>query len=434
MSKERIAIMTNFDSLNTAYSLVSIVKDQIKMFKRYDHEVFLFTNSVFDHKYDDGIEPITSMPFIHLKDYKSVAELTPEHGEIAIPAIKEAVKKIIEDFKIDIVLTHDLIFTGWNMPYALAIQEISKEMKEDKEWKKIGWFHWVHSVPNIVNQDGQATPRDWWIMQNFLANHKIVFPNKVDLQRVAEAWRTNIGAVRHVPHIKDLRTWYDFSEETCEIIDEYPGIMESQIVQIYPASTDRIEAKGLIQILAIFANFKLRGASVCLVVANQNAKDREELIKRYRTIANGYNLTKDEFIFTSEIKTEYQPGISKRILRELQLCSNIFIYPTHEESFGLVGPEAAHAGCFMVLNKSLNVIAEVFEHQGLYADFGSFHNHVNIVDPSKYYAELADIISARMMNNEALTTRTLCRLKFNMDTLYHKYYAPILMERVLWKT
>jgi hypothetical protein len=149
-------------------------------------------------------------------------------------------------------------------------------------------------------------------------------------------------------------------------------------------------------------------------------------------------LEPDEFIFTSEWDEKYNTGIPKKMLRELLLCSNLFIFPTVEESFGLVGPEAALAGNFMVLNKSLYMMFEVYGNAGLYVDFGSHHN---IFDPKNvnpdmtwdaYLDQVASLILGRFVQNEGCLTRTYMRRIYNMDNLYLHYYEPIFNESKMW--
>ncbi|GAG48967.1 unnamed protein product, partial [marine sediment metagenome] len=90
-------------------------------------------------------------------------------------------------------------------------------------------------------------------------NHKIVFPNNTERLRVAEQFQGTIDDIRVVPHIKDLRTWYDFDKETLRFIDDFPGVMNADYVQVYPASTDRLGAKRVDAVAGIFGQLKSRG-------------------------------------------------------------------------------------------------------------------------------------------------------------------------------
>lgn len=417
----KIAILTNFQDFNPGYSLTGIVKDQCIMLKKYGHEVHVFTCESYNPSYGEPQAIIhNSIPFGHLVDYTTESELILEHKELAKKTADVLVKEFSE-VGIDFVFTHDLIFTGWNLPYALGIREASRRIPE------LRWLHWVHSVP--------SAGKDWWDINKYGLQHRIAFPNKTDKRRVAEQFKGLEEQVRVVPHIKDLRTWYEFSDETEQFINDYPGVMQADFVQVYPASTDRLSSKRVDVVLQIFSRLKGRGFSVCLVVANQWAtgKARKEDVTAYERLAEELRLEVGrEFIFTSEWKESLATGISHRMLRELQLCSNLFIFPTREESFGLVGPEAALGGAFMVLNKNLMMMAEIFGNNGIYFDFGSFDHNQNYDDVKKWYYDLGTIIIGRCLQNEGFCTRTWCRQMYNYDWLYINVYEPIFGESKLW--
>jgi hypothetical protein len=116
------------------------------------------------------------------------------------------------------------------------------------------------------------------------------------------------------------------------------------------------------------------------------------------------------------------------MIREVFLCSNLFIFPTREESFGLVVPEAALSGVYMVLNKSLHQQIEITKANCIYFDFGSFSHNVKMEDPDKLFHDIAFIIAGRMRQNESLKIKTFCRQQYNYDNLYRKYYLPTIQE------
>ncbi|GAG84067.1 unnamed protein product, partial [marine sediment metagenome] len=193
--------------------------------------------------------------------------------------------------------------------------------------------------------------------------------------------------------------------------------------------------KRLDAVAGIFGQLKKRGYSVFVAVANQWAtgKQRKDDVEKYYKIAESAGLIRgSEFEFTSEWDATYATGIPKKMIRELQLCSNLFIFPTREESFGLVGPEAALSGVFMCLNRSLNMMYEVFNHNGIYMDFGSHHNNFEPPDVQAYYNDLATVIIGRFGQNESIMTRSFCRQKYNYDSLYNDVYEPLLAESRTW--
>jgi glycosyltransferase involved in cell wall biosynthesis len=419
----KVALFTNFQDVNPGYSLTGIVLDQIKMLTRYGHYVDVLTSVNFNKKDLDKFptENVTVkhvVPFAHLVDYTSVNDVSAEHKLVAQNTAAMLRKELAD---VDYCLAHDIIFLGWNVPYALGVQQASPDLR------KVRWFHWIHSVPSSL--------RDWWNIRLYGTTHRLVFPNKTEKIRVAEQFRGSPRDVKIIPHIKDIRTWYEFGQDTCDFIDAYPKILTADIVEVLPASTDRLAAKGVQDVIGIFGHIKKRGFSVCLVVANQWAtgkQQKEDLQKYYKLAVQAGLELHEEFIFTSEWKEQVAIGIPRRMLRELFQCANLFIFPTREESFGLVVPEAALAGMYCVFNKSLSMMMEITGLNGIFFDFGSFHQQINITDMDGYYKDIATLILGRMAENEAIMLKTFMKRAYNYDTLYNKYYAPMFAESALW--
>jgi len=193
--------------------------------------------------------------------------------------------------------------------------------------------------------------------------------------------------------------------------------------------------------MTIFSNFKRLGRSVCLVIANQWAtgKQQRESVNQYIESCRDLQLIPDqEVIFTSRWKAgdnldkaPYGLGIPKRMLRELMQYSNLFIFPTIEESFGLVLPEAVLAGGVLpVLNRSLPMMQEVAGNKALYFEFGSFTHEHNIEDPDQYFDSVAKVILSRMNQDESVRVKTFMRQRYNWSSLYRNTYAPVMSEMV----
>lgn len=424
----RIAILTNFKEFHPGFSLTGIVRDQVTMLQRYGHEVSLFVAEEYSESnwpadLNCRIEKVVPRPVqAEQKDIpRSLKELSRDHKRVAMSFAK-ILEKNLQAF--DIVITHDFMLPNWHwLPYAIGLRMASESTRH------LRFLHWIHSVP--------WTKGNWWYIRFLGRNHRIIYPNETDRLRVADIYRGKPDSVRVIPHIKDLRTFYDFHPDTWEFIDRYPGVMNASIVQIYPASSDRLTAKRLKELIWIFKEFKQRNFSVCLVVANQmvNPAQQREDMEHYRNIARRNGLTDQEVIFTSEFEApKYETGLPKRILRELMQCMNLFIFPSREESFGLVLPEASlSSGCLTVCNGSLDMLREVAGCNGLFFQFGSYCRRFKPENEREYYKAMASVILARMKEDDGLQARTHFRRKLNMDYLYSHSYQPILEEaRQLW--
>ena len=428
MENEKFAILTNFMEFNPGYSLTGIAQDQCKMLQDKGHQVKLFVNSQysigdkdekqFTHDVSADLPPVElhrTIPFSHLIDYKSAKDVTDHHKDI-IKQTKDVLVEALKDVRY--VFSHDFLFTGWFLPYGMGMVEAAKELPNTY------FYHWIHSTPTAGS--------DWWNFSKWGGNHKIIFPNETEKIRVAESYRTVPANVECLHHIKDLRTWADFCTDSNDFIKEHPEVMSADIVKVYPMSSDRLGAKGLQAVIKIFEKFKNLGYSVCLVIANQWAtgRARKEDLETYLKFARNSGLIIDkEFIFTSEWNNEkYNTGIPKRMLRDLMACSNMFIFPTREESCGLVALEIAlSTSAIVVTNRSLTMLDEI--HGGLTDNFhfGSFHHNFSCDDMGKYYNDIALLIHSELRRNKAVCHRTFIRQQYNWDYLYQNEYLPLMI-------
>lgn len=426
----KVAIVTTFQKFDPWYSLTGIVKDQVRMLKEYGNDVFIIVNERFNGDesefQDPNVKLLKKLPFAHLKDYQNNDPLTEDHQLVA-EKTAQAMSEIIDEYGIETVFTHDIVFTGWNKVYAEGLKKLNGKTPG------VVWMHWVHSIPTRFS--------DWWIMAEYGPGHSIIYPNKTDIVRVAENYRTNTSNVKIIPHIKDIRIMFDFDDAACELIDTYPALMQADVVQVYPASSDRFDAKRVQEVMRIFGYIKSMGHSVCLLIANQWATTQQHYanLKEFYNLARSYGLEPGkDFIFSSLFARQdgtqpYKVGVPSKILSQLMMLSNLFIFPTREETFGLVLPEVSLAsGALCVLNRSLQMMSEVGGGNTLYFEFGSYtHNHT-VEDKDEYLRLVALIIMGRMQQNDGILTRTFMRKKYNYDNLYAKYYAPIMAEARLY--
>lgn len=420
----KVAVLTGFADFRPGFSLTGIVKDQCRMLLEYGHEVHLFVQERYDDAFSQdipaGVILHKVVPTFAQVDYDDLRRISTEHKKIA-KDFSDVLARDLAGF--EVAFTHDFFLTGWYAVFGLACQYATLRLPN------LRWFDWIHSIPKRRD--------NWWRADQLGSRHKIIYANKTDAVRAAEAFWSDLSCIRVIPHIKDLRTWYDFDDLTCRIIREYPGIMQADVVQVYPASADRLSTKGIEPIIRIFAGLKRMGLSVMLYVLDQWAtttRHREDAGK-YVELAKSLGLTEQEVVFNSSLEGgKYGIGLLKRNVRELQLCSNLFVFPTHCELFGLAAPEAALGGAFLVLNRSLYMQGEIFEHAPLSFDFGSYHAGFAPADNDwdSYCRALANVIAARMRDNESVITRTIVRQKYNYDALYNLTYAPMMEESKTW--
>ena len=65
-------------------------------------------------------------------------------------------------------------------------------------------------------------------------------------------------------------------------------------------------------------------------------------------------------------------------------------------------------------------------------DFGSYHRDFEPESWEFYLDAVASVLVQRLTENENVKTKSMTRRKLNMDSLYRKYYEPIMQESALW--
>lgn len=417
----KIALLTEFNQLNPGFSLTGIVVDQYKMLKRYGHDVTLFVAEPahYNDQYDaqwEGVEVTKAVPRGALVDYQSLQDVTDESKKLSGRIAQWLVNEMP---KYDIAITHDWVFVGWDAVYAAALMMTADDTRDTQ------FLHFIHSLP--------AGQRDWWVASAYGKNHKFITPSYANRDIVIREYRCSEEEVRVVPHIKDIRTWFDFCEDTCDFIDDYPAVLQAKCVCVYPASSDRLRAKQVQHVIGVMGAIKRRNGSACLVIANQWSQGERQRVEMpvMEELAQVCGLKPGvDFIWTSDFKKpKFDHGITRRMVRELMLCANLFVFPTKQESFGLVAPEAALCGNYLVLNKDLDVLSEIFSYRGKYFHFSSF---LRGFEPGEgwetYLDEVGGAILNRMQQEECIVTRTIARRTYNMDAIYLGYYEPLFLE------
>ena len=409
----RIGVMTAFSGMVEHYSLTSVVLDQIEMIRLGGHTPVLIALEDFnwaEAPADLEIRPY--LPFFHKIDYTSVRDLTTDHQQVVADA-ERAMLRACPD--LDCVFTHDLMFTGWNAPLALAVGLAAQQMT-------VPWFHWVHSVP--------SGRRDYWVLP---PRSKLIYPNYCDRIRCAESFGTWNESVLVVPHCKDPRRFLLTTPLAKKIITEY-DVLGADIIQTLPVAIDRIDHKGFDQIVGVFSGLKKLGKSVRLIVCNAwcNVDKHRQKVQQLKKICREQGLFDSEVIWTSLVDDcKHELGVTQEEVRDLMLVSNLFIYPTKSETFGLVVAEAAMTGQLLVLNASLPMMQEIAGHgNALYFHFGSHQQTANNSNWNAYYQDVAKIIVHRMEADESLRAKTWFRQKYRMEAIWGQLEGAILADRM----
>lgn len=407
----KIGVLTSFGSMMDYYSLTSVVRTQLKMIHAAGHEPVLMAQSDFHWpEKPDWCTIRTPIPTHTKVDYANAANISPEHQEL----VRQIEQNLVNDvMDLDAILTHDLIFTGWNVPIGLAVRRAAR--------KSGPWFHWVHSVP------GGA--RDYWILPE---NSVLVYPNATDRVRCAENFRTFPEKVLVIPHCCDVRDLHVKTELGERIISRY-DLLGADLVQVYPIPTDRAEAKGILDVIRMFGCFKRMGRSVKLVIPNAwcNIDPWRNKVRNIMQFANQQGLNRSEVIFTSEAYPEHEVGVPLSVISDLTLCANVFICPTQSETFGLSLAEAAMSGALLILNEDLPMMREIVGGAGnaVWARFSSSFMQTAHDDKDKYLMDIAKLALHAFNNSPSLRSTTYYRQNYRREAVWGALEGAILAAK-----
>jgi len=400
-----IGILTSFFNLDSAYSLCSVVKDELQSLVKNGHKTVLFVLPTFkdDALVPEGVEIRKIVPQLILEPYKELG--VPEHWKEDVKKTKEMFVKNMKD--IDFLICHDIFFIDTYLPYNIALREALPELK-------LNIFAWTHSAPS-------ARPE---LEDNPHANRytlpprtKLVYLNHEKANQLAEMYGAWLKDVRVIHNSRDPRTFWSLDPLVNQLIDKY-SLLEADIISIYPLSTPRmLTGKGLDKVIKLHSKLKELGYKTKLIVPNAhaNAEKEKRMIAQTQIWASERGIDHTELIFTSLEESKYEQGVSPKIVSDLFRLSNIFIFPTYSENCSLVLLEAMLAGNLLVLNKAVQSLSEFGGDNALYFDF-------NYQEPKEvnenYYLDLAKIVRSEFEINKSLQAKRKAFQSYNYDKIY----------------
>ena len=414
----KVGILTTFYKWSKAYSLTSVVENQLLALVKHGYDAVLFVHDNFqdDEKVPAGVEIRKVIPRFTLVDYGAGTEIHPDFDK-QVEIITKALDKNMQD--IEVAITHDWIFQGWFLIYNVAMRKARGSLK-------CKWLHWIHSAPSPRPE--VKYPND--CRYKIMPNSKLIYLNHYDALRLAEMYTGTLDDVRVVNNPLDPRSFYKLNPLVEKLIDKY-SLLDADVIDVYPISSTRFDGKKPEKVIRILAEIKKQGRSVRFICCNAhaNADKEKEAIEELSLFAIEQGLTREEVIFTSLEGEEYELGIDNSAVRDFFLLSNLFIFPTLSENCPLILLEAAMSKNLLVLNQSFPALRDFFRENALYFKFGSLLENVSYDDDNKFYSDVAQIIIGELNKNKPLNAFKELKQKFNMDYIFKHQLEPLFYEQ-----
>lgn len=401
-----LILMTAFSDFAPSYSLVSVVLDQARAGVLAGYRVVITGMSNLARP----TELIESDPLLRQVEFVGLVPVVnwkeDEATDEDVETVTNAIVPFLREFTSPIVITHDLIFQTWYLAWAKAIHTTVNDL--------IGpiWYHQMHSSVGARPAEEVAQWR-----ASIPDGHGLVVPNFSDVEHMRRYYQHE-GEVVVLPNIRDFRSFLGLSPRARYIADTYAPHM-ADVVQVYPVSMPRAQAKGLDKVIKTFAAIKAMGRSVCLIVAEAHAtgdgaKGSRAMIEEAR--AAGLEVGK-EYIATSQVfPKQAAVGMASQDVRGLMQMANVFLFPSVSEACGLVMLEAAATGSLLVLNQSVPQLQDFISPDGaLWVDWGGARQDG---DPREDHVAqvVAQAVARELASNRALVARKRA-MKWSLEGL-----------------
>jgi hypothetical protein len=425
----KVALLTMFNGLNSTYSLVNVVAEQLRMMLDEGMEVKMLVSEScpleerFGVFWDERIEWVKVVNHldgkqIHWRDYSQPS------GDLHDTFFKEA-DIIAEDFvndlqDVDVCIMHDIHYQGWHLVHNVAIRKAQEQLP------KVKFIAFTHSAP--VNRP--SNPK-WPFSARYtpMPNTLYVYPTQSGLSALAKQYNVPEGRCRAVNNSLDILS---FACDEVNTLAKEMDLLSPDVLIVYPG---RLTPGKKFEKVAMLGGAikKHWEKSVSIVFCDFPSSDISS--KTYKALirAQGvtYGLGLQDIIFTSDLK-EFKSGFPRRAVLELFSLSNLFICPSYSESFGLTVLEAASKGNFLVLNERVPALEELGKNLGAYfmrwdaRNFGFDTKEAYNPSEENYLKEHARVIVNMMRENPVIKAKTLARQRYSPKWVWENQLEPII--------
>jgi glycosyltransferase involved in cell wall biosynthesis len=296
------------------------------------------------------------------------------------------------------------------------------------------WLHWIHSATSPYTL-GDLKPifQDQYkreIREKF-PNSFYIFFNHVSIPRIAQNFKIDDEDVKIVHHPTDIKAFFKIENESWDIIK---NILGRDVICTYPIRLDR--GKQVEKVIKIIASFKELGKSVALIVGDFHSTGDDKVTYREecKKIAKEWGLTKDELIWLSEQKSDWNVEVPYNIISDFFHISNVFIGASTTESYSLITQEAGLSGVGMILNRDFPPTRDIFGWAPHYCPFSSNIDALTnldgdtttkVNDEHQFYLDCAKVLNYELENDRTLVLKTALRQHRNLDAIFRKELEPL---------
>lgn len=419
---KKVTIFSTFYSVDRAYSLTTVVEEQLKMFVDHGYPVDLIVTDTFEPS------GYFAHPLVTLRKIKDVSRSNegelPEDWEEQVNRNEAELTEILKDT--DVCITHDVIYQPAHLIFNIASRRIA-----ERRGKTLRWLHWIHSATSPAVRCSKEGARA--IIQQKFPHAFICYPNAGDIPRVARNFGYEEDEVKVVHHPTDIPDYLGFHELSKRIYRERK-LQEADVIMVYPIRLDR--GKQVQHVIKTLGAMKRDGRTVRGIIMDFHSTGGDKVIYRQelKAIAKDWGVAED-ILFTSEFDKSTEYSCPREVVRDMMLVSNIYIHPSTSETYSLTTQEAAICKNFLCLNQDFPPMKSVWGDQPLYKQFSSAMNVLTGGDgetitkydnENAWYHDLAMSLLYYLEHNPALMVNQMVRKTRNSDHIFSHQIEPLL--------
>ncbi|TFB14286.1 glycosyltransferase [Filobacillus milosensis] len=425
----KVAILTMFNGLDSTYSIVNVVAEQLRMMLNDDVKPVMLVSEhcPVDTRYgvfkDDRIEWRKVVNHlegeqIHWRDY------TQAKGEVHDTFFKEAdliAEDLVEKLSdMDACIMHDIHYQGWHLVHNVAVRKAQKKLPDLK------FIAFTHSAP--VNRPSNP---EWPFSARYtpMPNTVYAYPTQSGLPALAKQYDVPEGKCVAVNNTLDLMSYIG---EEVNLLCNKSEVLSADVLVVYPGRLT--VGKKFEKVAALCGSIKknLEKRVKVIFCDFPSADIPPERYKKFiRSVGLSFGLDEKDIFFTSDIE-DFKYGFPRRAVLELFSLSNLFICPSFSESFGLTVLEAASKGNLLVLNERVPALEEVGKKLNAYfmrwdaRNFGYDTYEEYQPSESDYLKEHAENIVQLMRDNPVIHSKTMARQRYSPEWVWHNQLKPLL--------
>jgi hypothetical protein len=425
----KVALLTMFNGLDSTYSLVNVVAEQIRMMLNDDVKPIMLVTEQCPLESREGIfldERIEWRKIVNQVDGNQLQwrDYTDAVGEVHDTFFKEAeviaadlVEKLAD---VDVCVMHDIHYQGWHLIHNVAVRIAQKKLPDLK------FVAFTHSAP--VNRPPKT---EWPLSARFssMPNTTYVYPTQSGIPALAKQYNVPEGKCRTVNNSLDS---LNFMSNDVNTIAKEVDLLSPDILIVYPGRLTT--GKKFEKVAALAGAIKNYGEkSVQVIFCDFPSADiAPSDYKRFiRSVGTSFGLDEKDVFFTSDID-QFKYGFPRKSVLDLFSLSNLFICPSFSESFGLTVLEAASKGNFLVLNERVPALEEVGKQLNAYfmrwdaRNFGFDTHEQYHPSEEEYLKEHAGNILNLIRENSVLHAKTKARQRYSPEWIWLNQLRPLL--------